>query len=93
MNDSENKKFLAKVVAKAQKESKDWSIGHIVVHPSEPTAAKLLAIDEGVATLFFVDGRRLKFPIAEVFDPNRAMKIAREMQAEYLGMIVDFGRN
>lgn len=59
----------------------------------EPTAAKLLAIDEGVATLFFVDGRRLKFPIAEVFDPNRVMKIAREMQAEYLGMIVDFGRN
>lgn len=79
----QNEEIIRRAVALAQEEAreaaKDWLDGHVVCHPSEPTAAKLAHIDAEDAWLHFVDGRVLVFPLAEVFDPNRARDIAVRM--------------
>lgn len=77
---TDNDAVIQKAVRIAQTETKDWHPGHIVAHPSEKKAAKLEAIKEDLAQISFTDGRRLSFPLSEVFDPNRANTIAMEIR-------------
>ena len=69
-------------VKEAQKKSAESKLAaKCLAHPNEPITFSVDAVVDGIALCDFLDGRKLKFPLSECFDPNEAMIIARRIQA------------